>query len=118
MAHGKHWYRISITSNVREVRKFLYKNKLIKGVEGNPTPSMTEGIVDIVVIVRNKERFEEWYSPKKRFREATDPILLGFIEGDPVELPDKGSAEKLPARAKSAEGNEFNKLKNKYDCRK
>jgi hypothetical protein len=117
MAYGKHWYRVSITNNVPHVKEFLYKNKLIEGVEGSLTPSMTEGIVDIVVIVSNKRNFERWFSSKKRFREATDPILLGFIVGKPVELPDMEVAKKSPPRRKKSKGDKFNSMKKRFDCR-
>ena len=118
MAYGKHRYRISIKSNVDEVREFLDKNKLIVGVEGNPVANMTSDIVNIVVIVRNKRNFESWYSDKKYFRESTDPIELDYIVGKPVELPDIGGLHKKPSSRKIPKEEDFKKMKGKYDFRK
>jgi len=119
MARGKHRYRISIKHNVAHVREFLIGNGLINGVEGNPVPNMTQGTTDIVVKVPNKRNFETWFSPLKRFREATDPIKLGYIEGTPVKLADQKSFKRMTRKTTvKKDMKKFEKMKDKLDYRK
>lgn len=120
MAYGRHRYRITIKNQTEifQVEDYLLRNNLITAIEGKPTPHMTADAVNVDVIVPNKIKFEKWYSPKKRFRETTDPIHLGFVIGEPIKLPDRPSNKTHKEKKSSKKGEEFRKLKKNFDHRK
>ncbi|HOS88814.1 MAG TPA: hypothetical protein PL121_02295 [bacterium] len=95
-------YVISVPNQyVGEVERYLLENTLITGIMVDPVLDSSSGIVSITVMVRNKKNFLRWANPRKKFTEATDPVV--FLVGKPQEV------ETMPRK----ERKELNEIKRK-----
>lgn len=115
MAYGRHRYGIAIKPQSEALRiwNYLTENKLVTEIEGDPTPDMDLDLINVVVIVPNKKRFEDWYLKRQESRSPEDPRDL--IVGNPVKLQDIGN---FPVRSRRKPKNtSFDDLKSKFDIR-
>ena len=94
-------YVIAVRGHVEEVERYLFENGLITGIMVDPVLDSSSGIVSITVMVRNKKNFLRWANPRKKFTEATDPVV--FLVGRPQEV------ETMPRK----ERKELNEIKRK-----
>ena len=96
-------YILSVPNQyVGEIERYLLENGLITGIMVDPVLDSSSGIVSITVMVRNKKNFLRWANPRKKFTEATDPVV--FLVGRPQEV------ETNPVK-KRKEKRELNEIK-------
>lgn len=98
-----HRYKLAVKNDcdISFLEGFLLKENLISGIETDPVLDTNSGVVNIIVLVPNKEKFRRWASPRKKFREAADPRWM--LITDPEELESKSAKVRRTNEKKSRE---------------